>query len=265
MLKYFDVESSKSACWVNSKNFGVHEQSLIFIHGSGGDHSAWSNQYAALHNHYNLVAVDLTGHGSSEGNGKSDIASYCLWVKKLLDILQLNNIILVGHSLGAAISLQFALTYPQTIHGIVTVGCGIKMPVNPAIFEFLKTNPVESVELICKFSVAKANREKFMAPLMKSLAQARIDVLQGDLSACDKFDVTEEINKISLKALVVCGAEDKMTPPEFSRQVSENISYAKLCLIEGAGHMVMMERPKEFNQALINFALHIPKAIQTEI
>jgi len=261
MLKYFNIESSKIACWVNSSNFGTHEQSLIFIHGSGGDHSAWSHQYAGLHKQYNLAAVDLPGHGNSEGSGESDIGSYCLWVKKLLEILPLKNIILVGHSLGAAISLQFALNYPQKIQGIVTVGGGMKMPVNPAIFEFLKTNPVESIELICKFSVAKANREKFMAPLMKSLAQARIDVLRGDLSACDKFDVSPEISKISLKALAICGAEDKMTPPEFSRQITESISGAKLCLIEGAGHMVMMERPDEFNEALNNFALSISKAV----
>jgi pimeloyl-ACP methyl ester carboxylesterase len=261
MLKSFNVESSKIACWVNSSNFGAHEQSLIFIHGSGGDHSAWANQYAGLHKQYNVVAIDLPGHGSSEGNGKSDIGSYCLWVKKLLEILQLKNAILVGHSLGAAISLQFAINYPQMIEGIVTVGGGMKMPVNPAIFEFLKTNPTESVELICKFSVAKENRAKFMAPLIKSLTHTRIDVLQGDLSACDKFDLTEELRKISLKTLVICGAEDKMTPPDFSHQISESISGAKLCLIEGAGHMVMMERPKEFNEALNNFALSISKTV----
>ena len=259
MLKYFDVESSKIACWVNSDNLGVHKQSFVFIHGSGGDHTAWSNQYAALSRQYNVVAIDLPGHGSSEGSGKSDIGSYCLWVKILLDILLLKNIILVGHSLGAAIILQFAINYPKKIEGIVTVGGGMKMPVNPAIFEFLKTNPTESVELICKFSVAKGNREKFTAPLMKSLAQARMDVLKGDLSACDRFDVTGEISKISLKTLIICGAEDKMTPPEFSRQVSESIRGAELCLIEGAGHMVMMERPKEFNVALTNFALSISK------
>ena len=261
MLKYFNIESSKIACWVNSSNFGTYEQSLIFIHGSGGDHSAWSHQYAGLHKKYNVVAIDLPGHGSSEGKGESDIGSYCLWVKKLLDILPQKNIILVGHSLGAAISLQFALNYPQTIQGIVTVGGGLKMPVNPAIFEFLKTNPVESIEIICKFSVAKANRERLMAPLMKSLAQVRIDVLQGDLSACDKFDITEEVSKISLKVLVISGAEDKMTPPDFSRQISENISGAKLCLIEGAGHMVMMERPEEFNESLNNFALSISRTV----
>jgi pimeloyl-ACP methyl ester carboxylesterase len=261
MLKYFDVESSKIACWVNGSNFGEHEQSLVFIHGSGGDHSTWSHQYAKLHKNYNIAAIDLPGHGSSEGSGKSDIESYCLWLKNLLEILQLKNVILVGLSLGAAINLQFAINYPQTIYGIVTVGGGMKMPVNPLIFEFLKTNPVESVELICKFSVAKQNREKFMEPLMKSLAHARIDVLQGDLSACDKLDLTQEISKISLKTLAICGAEDKMTPPEFSRQISESISGAKFCLIEGAGHMVMMERPKEFNEAINTFAMSISKAV----
>jgi len=261
MLKYFDVESSKIACWINESNFGEYKQSFVFIHGSGGDHSAWSHQYSGLHKQYNIAAVDLPGHGNSEGSGENDIGSYCLWVKKLLDILPLKNIILVGHSLGAAISLQFALNYPQKIQGIVTVGGGLKMPVNPAIFEFLKTNPVESIELICKFSVAKANREKFMAPLMKSLADTRIDALQGDLSACDKFDVSPEISKISLKALAICGAEDKMTPPDFSRQIAESISGAKLCLIEGAGHMVMMERPEEFNEALNNFAFSMSKTV----
>ena len=257
MLKYFNVESSKIACWVNSSNFGAHEQSLIFIHGSGGDHSAWSHQYAQLHKYYNILAIDLPGHGSSEGSGKSDIESYCLWVRKLLDILQLKNVILVGLSLGAAISLQFAINYPQIIKGIVTVGGGMKMPVNPLIFEFLKTNPAESVELICKFSVAKQNLEKFMEPLMKSLAHTRLDVLQGDLSACDKFDVSQEINKISVKTLVICGAEDKMTPPDFSSQITESIRGAKLCLIEGAGHMVMMEKPLEFNETLNKFTATI--------
>ena len=175
--------------------------------------------------------------------------------------MHLKNPILVGHSLGAAITLQFALNYPQKIKGIVSVGGGIKMPVNPSLLEFLKTNPAEAIDLICKFSLAKENRPQFFAPLKKSLSQANIDVLYGDLSACDKLDLTHEIGKIAVPALVICGAEDKMTPPDFSRQIAESINGAKLCLIEGAGHMVMMERPKEFNEALNKFALSISKPV----
>jgi pimeloyl-ACP methyl ester carboxylesterase len=259
MLKYFNIESTKIACWINSSDFGAHKQSLIFIHGSGGDHSLWSLQYAKLHKHYNIVAVDLPGHGHSQGSGESDVGNYCLWVRKLLDALHLKNPILIGHSLGAAITLQFALDYPQEIKGIVPVGGGLKMPVNPSLLEFLKTNPAEVIDLMCKFSLAKENRPQFFDPLKKSLSRANIDVLYNDLAACDKLNLTKEIAKIAVPTLVICGAEDKMTPPDFSRQIAGSISGAKLCLIEGMGHMVMMERPKEFNEALNIFVLSISK------
>jgi pimeloyl-ACP methyl ester carboxylesterase len=71
------------------------------------------------------------------------MCSYCVWVKKLLDVLDLDGAVLVGHSLGAAIALRFAINYPQEIAGIVLVGGGMKMPVNPFFLEFLKTNPPE--------------------------------------------------------------------------------------------------------------------------
>jgi len=204
------------------------------------------------------LAIDLPGHGHSGGLGEADVADYCLWVKKLLDILDLKRAVLVGHSLGAAIALRFALNYQQEIAGIVLVGGGIKMPVNPFFLEFLKTNPaevpVEIIDLICKYSLAKENRSKFSAPLQKSLSQSRVEVLYGDLSACNNLDLTQELGKIKVPALVICGAEDKMTPPDFSRQLAASISGAKLEIVEGAGHMVMLERPAEFNMSLDKFA-----------
>jgi pimeloyl-ACP methyl ester carboxylesterase len=260
MLKYFNVESTKIASWINSRDFGKKKQSLVFIHGSGSDHSAWSHQYARLHKYYNILAIDLPGHGDSEGTGEVTAESYCRWVKNILDVVNLQNPVLIGHSLGAAITLSFAINYPQKISGIVVVSGGVKMPVNATLLQGLKTNPAEAIELVCKFSLAKENRAKFIAPLIKSLTHARIDVLYCDLTACDKLDLTQELSKISLKALIICGVEDKMTPPDFSRQITESISGAKLCLIEGAGHMVMMERPKEFNDALNKFVATIADA-----
>jgi pimeloyl-ACP methyl ester carboxylesterase len=257
VLKYYNLESVKIACWINASNFNKHQQSLIFIHGSGSDHSLWSHQYAKLHKHYNIIAVDLPGHGRSTGSGETDISAYCVWISKLLDVLRLENPVLVGHSLGAAITLQFALSYPKDIKSIVVAGGGLKMPVNPSMMELLKANPAEAIELICKFSLAKENRYKFYEPLKKNLSGANVDILYGDLAACDKLDLTEEIEKLAVSALVICGAEDKMTPVDFSRQIAENIGGAKLCLIEGAGHMVMMEKPKEFNDALNVFASSI--------
>jgi pimeloyl-ACP methyl ester carboxylesterase len=257
MLKYFNIESVKIACWINCSDFDKKKQSLVFIHGSGSDHSAWSHQYGRLHRKYNIVAIDLPGHGHSDGDGESDVERYCIWVKKLLDSLDLKSAVLVGHSLGAAIALRFAINYPQEIAGIVVLGGGMKMPVNPFILEFLKTNPAEMpaeiIDLICKFSLAKENRAKLSAPLRKSISQSKVDILYGDLSACNELDLTQETGKINVPSLIVCGAEDKMTSPDFSRQLAAGMSGAMLEIVAGAGHMVMLERPAEFNASLDKF------------
>lgn len=264
MLKYFNIESVKIACWINSCGLDKKKQSLFFIHGSGGNHSVWSHQYGRLHKKYNIIAINLPGHGHSGGGGEADVGDYCFWVKKLLAILDLKRAVLVGHSLGAANSLRFAINYPQEIAGIVLVGGGMKMPVNSFFLELLKKNPPELpeevIDLICKFSLAKENRSKFSAPLKKSLSQAKVDVLYGDLLACNNLDLTQELGKIRVPALVICGAEDKMTPPDFSRQLAASISGATLEIIEGAGHMVMLERPAEFNMSLDKFAASISAA-----
>jgi pimeloyl-ACP methyl ester carboxylesterase len=268
MLRYFNIESTKIACWVNNSDFDARKQSLVFIHGSGSNHSAWSHQYARLHKKYNIVAVNLPGHGRSGGSGEKDVQRYCVWVKELMGVLDLNGAVLVGHSLGAAVALQFAINYPQEIAGIVLVGGGTKMPVNSFFLELLKTNPpevpVEVIDLICKYSLAKENHSKFFAPLQKSISQSKVDVLYGDLLACNNLDLIAEIGKINVPALVICGAEDKMAPSDCSRQLAASISGAKLEIIEGAGHMVMLERPAEFNMSLDKFAESISVAVSRE-
>ncbi|MBN1474005.1 MAG: alpha/beta hydrolase [Syntrophaceae bacterium] len=258
MLKYYNVDSTKIACWVSGNGFNEQAQSLFFIHGSGGDHSLWSFQYARLNKNFNIAAVDLPGHGSSEGIGESDINKYSLWVRKLFDVLQMKNVIIVGHSLGAAIALTFAAEFGSMISGVVSVGGGLKMPVNPAIFELLKKEPETAFKMMSKFSLAKENRDKLSDPLKKSMAAANIEALYNDLTACDKMDLTDKVKKINLPSLIMCGEEDKMTPPQLSREIAANINGSKTCFIKNAGHMVMMENPEEFNEALTSFAQSIP-------
>ncbi len=257
MIKKFSIDNTEIACWLNPGDFGGHQKSLVFLHGSGSDHSCWSYQYSQLHKQFNIVAVDLPGHGSSAGGGENDVDQYCLWIKKLLDVLQLKNPVLVGHSLGAAMAMKLALRYPQDVAGIVPVGGGIKMPVNPDLLAGLKIDPALAMDLICKFSLARENRPQLFDSLKKSMAKTNVDVLYGDLSACDKLDLTTDIGKINTQALVICGMEDKMTPPDFSHRIVAGISGAKICLIAGAGHMVMLEKPAEFNRALADFASSI--------
>lgn len=257
MLQKYAIDSNQIACWINPRDFGKHQQCLMFIHGSGSDHTCWSYQYARLHQQFNIVAVDLPGHGSSEGQGENDVDRYCFWIKKLLDNLKLKKPVLIGHSLGAAIALKSSLAWPQDVAGIVPVGGGVKMPVNPLLLDGLKTNPAEAIDLICKFSLAKENREKFFKPLKESMSKASMEVLHGDLTACSKLDLTTDLARITTPALVLCGEEDKMTPPDCSRAIAAGINGSQLCIVAGAGHMVMMEKPLEFNAAVSKFALSL--------
>lgn len=254
MIKKIEIDNTQIACWLNPAGFGEHRQSLIFIHGSGGDHTGWSYQYSRLHKQYNIVAVDLPGHGSSTGGGEKDVDQYCFRIKKLLNVLQLPKPVLVGHSLGAAIAIKFALLHPQDVAGIVPVGGGLKMPVNSDWLTGLKTNPALAVDMICQLSLAKENRPKLLAALEKSLSKASLDVFRDDLSACNNLDLTADIGKINVRTLIICGMEDKMTPARFSRELAAGINGAELFLVEGAGHMVMLEKPVEFNAALSKFA-----------
>ncbi len=260
MMKHFKVGDNNIACWVNPANFGAHAQSLVFLHGSGGNSGAWTEQYSVLHKAFNIAAVDLPGHGKSEGSGEKDILAYVLRLKEILEVLKLERPVLVGHSLGAAIALSFAVQYPRDVSGVVAAGGGLTMPVNPDILDGFAKQPDLILDLMCKFSIAKENRPKLFGPLRESLGQARVDVVAGDMLACSKFDLTGELENIRVPVLAVCGKEDKMTPPASSEKIAGNIAGAKCVLIEGAGHMAMLEKPEAFNDALKNFCVEIASA-----
>ncbi|MEE9912958.1 MAG: alpha/beta hydrolase [Deltaproteobacteria bacterium] len=264
MLKNFKVKENKVACWINPQDFGAKAQSLVFIHGSGGNSSAWLQQYARLHTSFNIAAVDLPGHGKSGGEGKQDIRDYVLILKDIIQVLNLTRPILIGHSLGAAIALEFAATFPEDLSGLVAAGGGLTMPVNPNIIDGFRKQPEVVLDMMCKFSLAKENRPKFYDAARASLGEANVDVVAGDMLACSKFDITGQLGKIVAPVLAICGEEDKMTPPEFSRRIAESIRVGKLVLIPGAGHMVMMEKPVEFNEAIRDFAAALSGTVQTE-
>lgn len=257
MIKYYDISGTQIACWVKTGDFDPGKKNVFFIHGSGGNHNLWAHQYGRLHKDFNIAALNLPGHAPSGGQGEKDVRRYGDWIKKMLAALGWGKAVLAGHSLGSAVALRSALDFPDDLAGIVCVGGGMTMPVNSLFLDFLQTNPpsipAEIVDLICKFSLAKENRARLSASLQMSVAQANVDVMYGDLFACNALDIMQEASSISLPVLIVCGAEDKMTPPDLSRALAATITGAKLVLMEGAGHMVMLEQPLEFNAALKDF------------
>jgi pimeloyl-ACP methyl ester carboxylesterase len=239
------------ACWMNVDEWVHDRKTLLFIPGSGGDHTAWIYQYSQLKNDYNIAALELPGHGSSQGTGEQDVAKYVEWVKAALPAFGISSPVIIGHSLGAAIALTFAFNYGELIRGIVAFGGGARMPVNPLILDGVRKDPVAVMAMTAKFAVAKKNRER-MAKIL-SERKADPDILYGDFLACDRLDIADKVSRIKVPTLIICGEEDKMTPLTHSQFLKDNIPGAQLVSITGAGHMAMMEDPEAFNRVLKAF------------
>jgi pimeloyl-ACP methyl ester carboxylesterase len=258
MIQVREIGGRKLACWVNNGSFLPDRRTLVFIHGSGGSHADWILQYTPLKNAFNIVAIDLPGHGQSDEPGEQDVLAYARWVKKILEAFGVAKPVLIGHSLGAAICLSFAILHGDSAAAVVPVCGGARMPVNPAILEGLRENPAEIIGLAAKYSIAKGNRERLSELVTKTLSRVNPTILHGDFLACSKLDITEEIAGIRIPALVVSGAEDRMTPPSLSEYLGAHIPGARLVVIPGAGHFVALENPEAFNTALTDFVNSLP-------
>jgi len=221
---------------------------LLFIHGAGESHKIWENQIKFFSD---LVAVDLPGHGV--GVGKRTIDEYIEYVKKFCDERGLKNIVMVGHSMGGAIVQKFALDHPEYLKAIVLVCTGAKLRVTPLIFEAIKRDYAQAVELITKLAFSSKATSEIKEKAAEEMKNISPEVTYGDFEACDKFNVMDRLKEITVPTLIICGFEDQLTPVKYSEYLKNNILNSKLEIIADAGHMVMLEKPKEFNEILEKF------------
>jgi pimeloyl-ACP methyl ester carboxylesterase len=155
--------------------------------------------------------------------------------------------------MGGGIAQSFALTYPNRLAGLVLVGTGARLRVHPDIFAALQRDVEEAGRLISEWSYAPGAMMATVASSAEAFARNRVSVLEGDFRACDAFDLMGEIRKVQTPTLIICGKDDRLTPVKYARFLHENIAGSELVVIPGAGHMVMLERPVEFNRALTTF------------
>jgi len=221
---------------------------LLFIHGARESHKVWENQMKFFSD---LVAIDLLGHGV--GVGKRTIDEYVEYVKKFCDERGLKNVVMVGHSMGGAIVQKFALDHPEYLKAIVLVCTGAKLRVTPLIFEAIKKNYAQAVELITKLAFSNKATSEIKEKAAEEMRNISPEVTYGDFEACDKFNIMDRLKEIKVPTLIICGLEDQLTPVKYSEYLKNNIPNSKLEIIADAGHMVMLEKPKKFNEILEKF------------
>jgi pimeloyl-ACP methyl ester carboxylesterase len=247
------------AAGINYRTYQEDESTpVVLLHGAGGSQLSWSPQIRRLSG-YRVYALDLPGHGKSRGGGEQSIPAYTKCVLEWMDSIELNHAIFVGHSMGGAIAQSMALDFPEYVLGLGLIGTASNLTVNPQLLE--ETASAEkfqsAIEKIIAWSFDPACPPRLMELVTRRLAETRPGVLYGDLIACNGFDMTEHISEIRCPTLVVCGANDKMTPPRNAQSLASRIPGAHLEVISAAGHMVMLEKPQAVADVLAQFFMDI--------
>jgi pimeloyl-ACP methyl ester carboxylesterase len=235
---------------------GEVEAQLVFIHGAGGTHRVWRYQTFAFPE---SAALDLPGH--PKGIGYNTIAEYAEFVTKTIAERELRSVVLVGHSMGGAITIEIALVRPAFLRGIVLVGSGARLRVTPIIKDQVIRDYAHAAEVIAQWAYSPKSDAKLRKASIQELLEVPAEVTYGDFQACDRFDRMNEIARIDLPTLIVCGEDDALTPVKYSQYMKERIPNARIVIIPGAGHSVMLEKPEELNNVLRSFLAEIGSPI----
>jgi pimeloyl-ACP methyl ester carboxylesterase len=226
---------------------------VLLVHGAGGRGEVWLPQLAGLADVGRLLAVDLPGHGTSQGHGYRSVADYAAWIIALLTALELDRVVLVGHSMGGAIAQTVALARPERLDGLVLVGTGARLRVLPRILALLRDDPPQGTSLIASLSYSPETAPGTVVEAERALAATPARVTLGDFAGCDRFDVMSTLAGVRMPTLVVVGRDDRLTPPKYAAWLAATIPGAGLVEVAGAGHFVQLEQPDAVNAALRAF------------
>jgi pimeloyl-ACP methyl ester carboxylesterase len=233
---------------------------IVFLHGAGADHSVWALQSRWLAYHgANVLAVDLPGHGRSEGPALTEIGALADWVSRLIAAVGVESAALVGHSMGSLIALETAARHPRLIDRIALVGAAAQMPVHADLLAAARANSRDAINMVSLWGLgAPASLGGNTAPgqWMLGGTQCLLErtapgVLHSGLFACDAYRTgADAATKIACPTTLILGERDMMTPLKAGKALAALIPGAGAVALPGAGHMLMVERPDAVLDAL---------------
>jgi pimeloyl-ACP methyl ester carboxylesterase len=255
----FVVEKKQAFAYTAAHALDPKKPTLVFIHGAGLDHSSFGLQsrYFGYHG-WNVLAVDLPGHGRSAGPPVASIAGMADWLFLFLDALKIQKANLVGHSMGALVALESAGRQPSHIERIALIGVAYPMKVSDAFLGAAQRNDHAAYDMETIWGHAAqvplgGNPNPGMWMYGDTLARLRRlapGVLHNDLKACNDYELTGDV---ACPALLILGQRDVMTPPRNALSLSQKLKNSTTTLISFSGHSLMAEAPDATLDALVQF------------
>lgn len=226
---------------------------ILFLHGAGGSHHTFRDQWARLKGTARIVIPDLPGHARSAGTPFETIPAAADWLAEFVKELGLRKFILAGHSMGGAIALQAALNEVPGIEALVLIASGAKLKVAPEIVAGIENRFRDFAPELVDRMLSPETSADLREDVLQDVLSTRPETYLADFRACTGFDVMSRVGVIRLPALVVNGSEDTLTPLKYGEYLAENIPGAVLKILHGTGHLPILERPNELVAVITAF------------
>ncbi len=214
-----------------------NEEVLILLHGNSGNLHYFDEQIEYFKTKYKVVAIDSRGHGeSSFGQGSLSLTVMADDLYAIVYNFGFNNFNLLGFSDGGSIAMYFAMRHGDMIKRLILVGANI----NPWGVKLRHQLPIFISYQMCRLASS-------LNPLMANLNKEYLGLMVNE-----PYILTEDLNKIKTKTLVIAGSKD-MIRDSHTRKIAGSLPNSRLKIIKGGDHFVSKKRPDEFNSVLEEF------------
>jgi pimeloyl-ACP methyl ester carboxylesterase len=260
---YFEQDGKRVFAATGGRPFEAGRPTVVFLHGSGLDHSFWGlyTRFFAFRR-YAVLAPDFPGHTHSAGPPLASIESMADWLHRVLAALGAGELSLVGHSQGCLVVLEYASRYPGQVRSVSFIASGLATPVNAALLEAAEHDPDAAVEMMCGWGYGAAGQlhrgpipgNSMLAGgrrLMRGNAPA---ALAADLAACNAYAGGRRAAAgIGAPTQVIIAGKDRMAPAAATAELVEHLGGPDVAVIEDAGHMLPQEAPDRCRRLLRDF------------
>jgi pimeloyl-ACP methyl ester carboxylesterase len=270
------LDGAKVFAATGGRPFDPARPAVLLVHGAGMDHTVWALQARALaHGGQSVLALDLPGHGRSGGTPLGTIEDMAGWLLRVIDAVGIGRAqaglaqagpALVGHSMGALIALETAARLGPRARRLALLGAVAEMKVHPNLLGAARKGDHAAIDMMVDWGLGRrahlgGHVGGHQAPGLwlaggsqRLIERAPAAALAADFAACDGYGgAPAAAASITCPTLVLCGADDRMTPPKLSQSLAGAIAGCRLQTIAGAGHTMMLEQPDATLDALAPF------------
>lgn len=257
-----NVDNRSTYIYTGARELDPEQETIVFVHGAALDHTVWllQSRYFAHHGR-NVVAVDLPGHGRTEGPLATTIEDMADWIWSVVDTLNMHRATLVGHSMGSLVTLEAAARQPERVQRLALLGAAVPLAVAEPLLAAARDDRHAGFDMIniwghsaaAQIGGSEAPGMWMTGSAIRLLERAGPGVLFNDLNACNEYGRgLDSAARVASPTLMIAGRADIMTPLKVARDLVAAIRDARLTVLD-CGHLMMSEKPDEVLDELIAF------------